>query len=394
MFLMAIVAGTASIWTQRFFLEGIGSDPQWARTWPERLATAGDAVWFYLGKLLWPHPLITIYPRWQIPAAPWAPSLALLVMFVILSIFWLKRHAWSRACLFAFAYFLVALLPALGLFDNSIFRYSPVFDHLQYLASIGPLALAGAGLVVISNSIVPKERWLRSSMCVGLLIVLGMTSWQRIWVYESPETLWTDTLAKNPDCWICHSNLGDALLKKGKLDEAILEYRRALEIKPKDAEAHRDLGNVFLKEGKLDEAISEYQKALEIKPNFLGARSNLGGALFQKGQMDEAVEQFQKALELRPEKAAEAAVRYNLGIALSQKGQLNEALAQYQKSVEINPDYAEARNGLGVALAKKGQMYEAIEQFEEALRIRPDFSPAQDNLARARAMVRQSDGHE
>jgi hypothetical protein len=151
MFLMAIVAGTASIWTQRFFLEEIGSDPQWARTWPERLATAGDAVWFYLGKLLWPHPLITVYPRWQIPAAPWAPSLALLGMFVILFIFWLKRHAWSRACLFAFAYFLVALLPALGLIDNSIFRYSPVFDHLQYLASIGPLALAGAGLVVLSN---------------------------------------------------------------------------------------------------------------------------------------------------------------------------------------------------------------------------------------------------
>jgi tetratricopeptide (TPR) repeat protein len=394
MFLMAIVAGTASIWTQRFFLEAIGSDPQWARTWPERLATAGDAVWFYLGKLLWPHPLITIYPRWQIPAAPWAPSLALLVMFVILSLFWLKGHAWARACLFAFAYFLVALLPALGLFDNSIFRYSPVFDHLQYLASIGPLALAGAGLVLLSNSIVPKERWLRSSICVGLLIVLGMTSWQRTWVYESPETLWTDTLAKNPDSWIGHSNLGEALLKKGKLDEAILEYQKALEIKPKDAEAHRDLGNVFLKKGKLDEAVLEYQKALEIKPNFLGAHSNLAGALFQKGQMNEAVEQLQEALELRPEKGAEAAVRYNLGNVLSQKGQLNEALAQYQKSVEINPDYAEARNGLGVALAKKGQMYEAIGQFEEALRIRPDFSPAQDNLARARAMVRQSDGHE
>jgi Flp pilus assembly protein TadD len=62
--------------------------------------------------------------------------------------------------------------------------------------------------------------------------------------------------------------------------------------------------------------------------------------------------------------------------------------------VEINPNDAEARNDLGVALAKKGQMYEAIGQFEEALRIRPDFSPAQDNLARARAMVRQSDGHE
>ena len=116
------------------------------RTWPQRLATAGDAVWFYLGKLLWPHPLITIYPRWQIDAGQWVSYLPLLAVIVFLSIFWLKRELWSRACFFAFAYFMAALLPVLGLIDNYIFRYSLVFDHFQYLASIGPLALAGDGV--------------------------------------------------------------------------------------------------------------------------------------------------------------------------------------------------------------------------------------------------------
>src|SRR6516165_87463 len=69
-FLMAIVPSAVTIWTQGLQL-ATDTDPQWVRTWPERLATAGDAVWFYLGKLLWPHPLATIYPRWQINAGQW-----------------------------------------------------------------------------------------------------------------------------------------------------------------------------------------------------------------------------------------------------------------------------------------------------------------------------------
>jgi protein O-mannosyl-transferase len=143
--LMSIAASALSIWTQGLALATGVTDSQWVRTWPERLTTAGDAVWFYLGKLLWPHPLITIYPRWQIDAGQWVSFLPLLAVIVILAIFWFKRELWSRACFFAFAYFMTALLPVLGLIDNPIFRFSLVFDHLQYLASIGPLALAGTG---------------------------------------------------------------------------------------------------------------------------------------------------------------------------------------------------------------------------------------------------------
>ncbi len=161
-FLMSIAASAVSIWTQRLQL-ATDTDPQWVRTWPERLVTAGDAVWFYLGKLLWPHPLITIYPRWQIDAGQWVSYLPLLAVIIVLFILWLKRESWSRPWFFVFAYFLVALLPVLGLVDNSIFRYSLVVDHFQYLASMGPLALAGAGLVRLADFVIPGRPWLQSS---------------------------------------------------------------------------------------------------------------------------------------------------------------------------------------------------------------------------------------
>ena len=199
-------------------------DPQWVRTWPERLVAAGDAVWFYLGKLLWPHPLITIYPRWQIDAGQWFSYLPLLAVIIVLFILWLKRGSWSRPWFFAFAYFLVACF---RFWDWSIiiFRYSLVFDHYQYLASMGPLALAGAGMVRLADFVIPGRPWLQSSLCAGLLLILGLLSWQRAWAYESEETLWTDTLAKNPNCWVGYNNLGNVLLQKGQVDEAMASIK-------------------------------------------------------------------------------------------------------------------------------------------------------------------------
>jgi len=389
-FLMSLAASALSIWTQGLALAGAVTDPQWVRTWPERLATAGDAVWFYLGKLLWPHPLITIYPRWQNDTTQWVSYLPLLAVIVILFIFWLKSELWSRACFFAFAYFIAALLPVLGLIDNPIFRFSLVFDHFQYLGSIGPLALAGTGLAWFSDFIIPKKPWLQSTLCAGLLLILGMASWQRTWAYESQETLWTDTLAKNPISWLGHCNLGLALFQKGQVDDAIAQYEKAVEIYPNYVAAHYNLGNALLQKGQLDKALAQYEKAVEIDPNDAEAHINLGNALFQKEQLDEAVAQFQKALEINPN---DAEAQYNLGNAFFQKGQLDEAVAQFQKALKIDPNSFATHYNLGGAFFQKGQLDEAITQFREVLRLKPDFSPAQDNLAKVQALLRQREGN-
>ena len=355
------------------------------RPWSQRLAAAGDAVWFYLGKLLWPEPLITIYPRWQIDAGLWASYSPLLTVILIFAILWAWAHYWSRAagpraCFFAYAYFLTALLPVLGLIDNSIFRYSLVFDHLQYLASIGPLALAGAGFARVSEFVIPKRPWLQSALCAGLMLILGIVSWQRTWVYENQETLWTDTLAKNPNCGMGYANLGFAFFQKGHAEEAIDQFEKAVEINPNDMDAHNDLGMALDEIGQLDEAIAQYQKALEIKPNYAGAHNNLGNTLFRKGQLAEAIEQYQMAVKINPNYSE---AHGNLGAALFQMGHLDDAIAELQKALEINPNYAEAHNNLGNALLQNGQLGRAIEEFQKAVKINPKFAQAHGNLGLA-----------
>jgi len=378
-FLMSVAAAGVSIWTQGLQLAD-APDPQWARSWPERLAAAGDAVWFYLGKLVWPHPLIAIYPRWQIDAGQWFSYLPLLAVVIVLFVLWLKRESSLRPCFFIFAYFLVALLPALGLIDNFIFRHSLVFDHLQYLASMGPLALAGAGLVRMADFVIPGKLPLQSGLCAGLLLVLGFLSWHRASVFQSEETLWTDALAKNPNTWAGHNNLGEALLHKGQTDQAIIEYQKALDINPYDAQAQNNLGNAFLQKGEVDEAIKQYQKAMTISPGYAEARYNLGGAYLQKGQVDAAIRQYQSALAISPDYVE---ALYNLGNALLQKGQVDAAMTQYRKALKINPNYVDASNNLGSLLLQEGRADEAIEQFQQALKSNPRYANAYNNMGNA-----------
>jgi len=380
-FLLSVLALVVTLWPQ----DAPSFDPQWARSWPERIATVGDTIWFYLFKLIWPHPLMAIYPRWEIDGASWISYLPLAAALIVLIVFWRKRDSWSRPCFFALSYYLVALSPFLGLIDQSFWRYSLVEDHLQYLAGMGPLVLAGAGMVKLANLVIPNRPVLQSSLAAGLLIVLGIISWQRTSVYENDETLWNDTLAKNPNCWGGYNALGLALLNKGRVDEAITQLQKALQINPSYAQAHNNLGNAFLQKGQLEEAMAHYQKGLEINPNDAEAHSNLGIVLFRIGQVDKAMAEFQTALDINPYYFF---AYYNLGLAYSQRNQFNQAITQYQKALQINPNYAGAHNNLGTALLKEGRMEDAILQFQEAVQLNPHDSAAQNNLSKLQAILK------
>jgi tetratricopeptide (TPR) repeat protein len=130
--------------------------------------------------------------------------------------------------------------------------------------------------------------------------------------------------------------------------------------------------------GDREEAIAQFRKALEDKPDYAEARLNLGNALYAKGNQDEAIAQFRKTLEIQPDYAE---ARLNLGDALFMEGQLEEAIAQYRQAVEIKPDFAEALSNLGAALLRKGQTREALDAWQKSLEIKPGQLSVQNQLA-------------
>jgi tetratricopeptide (TPR) repeat protein len=384
-FLMAIVPVALSVWTVR--VQSITGEVHSVIAWPQRLAGAGSAVWFYLGKLIWPYPLVTVYPGWQVDSGQQFSYLPLLAVIVVWLVLWFKRDSWARPWFFAFSYFLVALLPVLGLVDQMILHFSLVFDHFQYLASMGPLALVGAGVVRGAELALPRKTWLTSAVGTALLLILTLLSWQRAWAYRDSETLWRDTLAKYPNSWIAHCDLGMALSKEGKMEEATDELQEAVKDNPKSAGAHYNFGFFLSQEGKTDEAIAQYHAALEVQPNYVKVFLNLGAALFSQGRLDEAIIYYQKALANNPDDMK----AYNdLATALLHKGELDAAIAEYQKALTIDPDFAYTHYNLGVAYFQKGRLDETIQEFQEAVRLSPDDANFQNNLEKAQEMEDRS----
>jgi protein O-mannosyl-transferase len=315
-----LIAGLASAWTiweQRFHSGAQGAE--WAQTWPERLVIAGRAVWFYLGKLAWPHPLIFIYPRWTLEASrasSYLPALAVAITLLLLG--WAGAGSgriglgtspgWkpARAGFFAFACFVVLLFPVLGFFNIYFFRYSFVGDHFQYLASMGPLALAGAGAALALRRC---GRLMPPVLAGGLLALLGGMTWHQSRVYQDNETLFQATLERNPGCWIAGNNLGLVLLATGRTVEAKARLEAALALKPEYADAHNNLGAALELLGQRPAALEHYRRATELNPDYTEAWANLAVACFLASRPIDGLPAARKAVALARAKGQPALAR-------------------------------------------------------------------------------------
>jgi len=344
----------------------------------DRCLVAGRDFWFYLEKLFWPHPLILIYPRWKIAPSPPLAWLSLLAFIPVLFVLWLARHSWGRPVFVALAYFGGLLFVMLGFFNIYYFSYSFVADHFQYLACMGPLALACAGVALVFRGLGKAQLVLAPLLSAGLFVLLGTLTWQQCRQFANDETLWRTTLVRNPDAYVAHANLGDILMGQGQLNAALEQYQESLALHT-DTKIYHNLGNAYLQLGKPNEAYACFQKVLEINPDDAIAYTDLGNLFLKLGQLDTALEYFQKGLKIEPNLMPMA--WYNLGNVYRQKGQLDLAIQCWLKAVTIEPDFAPAHNNLGNAFSLKGQMAEAVQHWRSALAWQPDLESAQGNLA-------------
>jgi tetratricopeptide (TPR) repeat protein len=345
-FALSLALGWVTIWFQ--YNPDMGGHAVRTVGIASRLAAAGWVPWFYLYKALLPFNLTLIYPNWQIGASRSISYVPGLVLIGCLTWFWRKRKTWGRPLLFGLGYFVVMLFPVLGFVDQAFYQFALVADHWQYYSIIGVIALAVATGEGLCRRLGGHGRHWGTVAGMAVLLVLGVASWRRGCVYADEETLWSDNVARNPNTWVAHNNLGYALKQAGKIEEAIAHYQQALRIEPDYAEAHYNLGNALKRLGRIPEAIAHYEQALRIKPDYAEAHNNLGNALKLAGKIEEAIAHYEQALRIEPD-FAEA--HCNLGNALEQTGRVREGIGHYEQALRLKPDYAEAENNLAWLLA-------------------------------------------
>jgi tetratricopeptide (TPR) repeat protein len=395
---LGATAGLLTSWVERTFIGAQGTD--FTLTLFERCLLAGRVIWFYLEKLVWPADLIFIYPRWDVDAAEWWQYLFPLGVLALVAGLGMaarrQRGPLARAAAAGLAGFLVfagTLFPALGFINVYPFIYSYVADHFQYQASLGIIVPVAAGLTLAAgpllNSRAAAVRWLAPVGGGVLLAMLGVLTWRQCGMYRDAGTLYRATLARNPACWMAHTNLGDLLSRiPGRLPEAIGHFEAALRINPRDVNAHNNLGHAFTEiPGRQPAAIAEYEATLRIDPRFAPAHNNLGVVLETiPERLPEAIGHFEAAVRLAPD-AAE--MHDNLGAALLKiPERAPEATAQFEAAVRLNPGSADMQNNLGVALAKiPARLPEATAHLEVAVRLNPRSTKMHSNLGVALAQL-------
>jgi len=330
--LFGIGMGLFTVWWEGHHQGTRGS--LFALTPVQAVLVAGRAVFFYLGKLFWPWPLVFSYPRFAIDGrAPEQWTWPLLCVALGVGLF-AARGRIGRAPFAAFAFFVASLSPVLGFIPLYTFRYTYVADHYQYVASIGPITLFAAGAVRLAGRISPTGRRLAIAAASALLATLGMFTFLQSRAYRDIETLWRDTLAKNPGSWMAHHNLGNELLRQQRWEEAIESYRRALEVRPDLFLSQLNAGKVLSHIGRDDEAAPYLERAATLDPSSLEAHELLGRLDLRAGKPVSALGEFRELIRLAPDRATGHELA---GRALERMGRRHEALEEYWTMLRLDP---------------------------------------------------------
>ena len=179
---------------------------------------------------------------------------------------------------------------------------------------------------------------------------------------KNAKLFWKSTkdvfASRHPGYW---NELGRGLAARGRYEEALACYDRALAIRGDIPQIFANRGRALRNLDRLDEAETSFREALRLEPDFANAHHELGNVLDFLGRFEEAEASVRTALRLQPENALAHSA---LGNILYRLGRTTEAQASYRTALRLRPESPEWHVGLGLALLLAGQLEEGWTEFE------------------------------
>jgi protein O-mannosyl-transferase len=298
----------------------------------------------YIVKMIWPVHLAVFYPHphQNVPIL-YAVISAFFLLAVTILIFRLANN--HRYLVTGWFWYLGTLIPVIGLVQVG---QQALADRYTYITLTGLFIMIAWGL----PELLTGWRYKKIVLTLTALLIIptmSVCTYFQLRHWQNSLVLFQHALDVTNGNYVAHLHKADFLCERNKLDEAVSEYQKYLRIIPydPDPDALNNLGIALGKQDKFDEAIKCFTEALRIKPD-AATHTNISHALALQGKLDEAVVHLTEALRLDPNSAQ---AHYDLGQIMVQRGKVNEAIDHFEKVLQLAPDWVEPRNNLAWLLA-------------------------------------------
>jgi tetratricopeptide (TPR) repeat protein len=299
------------------------------------------------------------------------PILLVIGITVAAAVIAKKQSVW----LAIWSYYLVSLLPVLGIFQVGS---QSMADRYTYLPSLGPFFAAGLLAAWIFSQFEQAQQRTtlkRISFAAAATVILCLSSLtvKQIGIWKNSITLWDRVIEKEPNkSYIAYANRGKAFEKIGQSDRAIEDFTAAISLNPMNHVAFYERAISYEHKGLSGKAIEDYNRVISLTPDNVIAYLNRGMLFEKNALMNKALEDYDMAISLDPMNYEALNTR---GVYYINNGFIEKAFADFSSAISINSGYEDAYNNRGVALEKLGQLDEAIADYTAAITLNPlDYS--------------------
>jgi len=325
----------------------------------------------YLGKAFWPTQLSPLYPHpldllrfWQVIAS------AILLLLVTTLVIHQRRRGYL---LVGWFWFLGSLVPMIGLVQVG---EQAMADRYAYLPFVGLFVMACWGVSEWAESKKFPAAWL-AVPALAVIATLGALTYRQIGYWRDSETLWSYALqVTSVRSYKAHFNLAVTYDAEGRYDEAVRQFREAIDPRDDDPRIHLGLGVYDQRHGHAQEAIEEFQTVLHLSSDGAmraDAYSNLGSAYQQLHDYARAKANFAEALRLDRNRAS---ALVGMGLLAEKSGDLEQAIAQYSRAMSVEPT-AVGYVLLASVLEQAGHPAEAHAALDKARQLTTDLDQVQ-----------------
>jgi len=314
----------------------------------QRFLVAGDAVSFYLYKLLLPLNLGPDYGRLpELVLTQWWIYLTGTLPYLLAGVLLWKG---SRPNLAAAGLFVAPLIPVLGFLPFAFQEVSTVADRYLYLAMLGP----AVGLALLWQQF-QKQQTCRLSVAF-MLVFLAITSTLQTSCWKNSLAFSSKAIKMNPRSWYSFLRYGIAQYSANHPEEAIRAFNQALAIKPDFTDALYGLGSVYYEQGNDEQAVAMFNKVILIDQVNVPAALGLGDIYRKNGRCDLAIRYYLIAVTSELDRAE---YHVSLGECYAALGRDTEAITNFQAAIATQPDYSAANSQLAA-------IYEKRREFDKA----------------------------